>query len=688
MKKGFLFLTLSLFCNLFIQAQDAAFYYTKGKEIILSRPDSAFSLFEKAVEFSRKEKNDSLLGLSLHEFGKTCYETSKYVKATESFAEAETIFEKLKRDADLAELDLSRGRLFVKLSDFDQGSKYFVSAQRRFTLLNDYSGQLRAENNIGVMYFEKGDLKRAQSIFFELQKKTPAGDRSQVDLFGNLAIMFFYTEQLDSALLYFRRSLQEHKLNGNTDGVAVNYNNIGHVFNKKGQYDSAMVSFNRSLDLYSSVNNHAGVCLALGGKAQVFHKRKMFDQAIELYRQSFSISQNLGLKFFAENTSLRMANLEAERGNYENAFSLLKTHLSYRDSTQNEKSDRLVEEMQARFSMEKKEAQIDSLRQQQELSDLKIIAQQEEADKKSYLVNGMLIISLLILIMGGVMYSAYRNKRKSNQLLTIRNMEIAQQNKEIKDSIRYAKHIQEAILPPNELIESVFPDSFVFYQPKDIVSGDFYWLEETENQILFATVDCTGHGVPGAFMSIVAFNGLIQAVNVQKLRKPSEILDFLTLHVNTILRQNQENSTVRDGMDITLCALNKKTYTLEYSGANNPLLIGKSNGELLEIAADKQPVGNFSGVNVRPFTNHTLQLEKGDEIFLFSDGFCDQFGGENVQGRHSGGKKFKYSRFKNKIQSILALSPKEQMMVLQSEFELWKGDLEQLDDVCIMGVKL
>ncbi|HRJ36211.1 MAG TPA: SpoIIE family protein phosphatase, partial [Flavobacteriales bacterium] len=233
----------------------------------------------------------------------------------------------------------------------------------------------------------------------------------------------------------------------------------------------------------------------------------------------------------------------------------------------------------------------------------------------------------------------------------------------------------------DEWFKKLFPDSFVLYKPKDIVSGDFYWIEDCTDKLLIAAVDCTGHGVPGAFMSIVAHNGLTMAVNVNKLTRPAEILDYLTLHVNTILSQNLESATVRDGMDISLCAIDKKTGMVEYAGANNPLIIArKGQQELFEINADKQPVGNFSGVSTRPFTHHEVRVEKGDVIYLFSDGYADQFGGEK-------GKKFKYSRFKSLLKEFSGKSMQEQLHLLNAQFESWRGDLEQLDDVCVVGIQ-
>jgi serine phosphatase RsbU (regulator of sigma subunit) len=226
------------------------------------------------------------------------------------------------------------------------------------------------------------------------------------------------------------------------------------------------------------------------------------------------------------------------------------------------------------------------------------------------------------------------------------------------------------------------PENFILYKPKDIVSGDFYWVEEKNDIVYFAVVDCTGHGVPGAFMSIVGRNGLNEAINTLNNPNPAEILDYLNFFVNQSLHQTYEHSTIRDGMDLTLCAYNKNNHSLQFAGANNSLWqIKNKNGEFIEIKADKQPIGNYVGFNTKPFTNHVVQFEQNDCFYLMSDGFADQFGGPK-------GKKYKYSRLKELIASAYHKNMNEQLALLSEEFEKWKGNIEQVDDVCIMGIKL
>ncbi|MGV6862107.1 MAG: SpoIIE family protein phosphatase [Putridiphycobacter sp.] len=254
--------------------------------------------------------------------------------------------------------------------------------------------------------------------------------------------------------------------------------------------------------------------------------------------------------------------------------------------------------------------------------------------------------------------------------------EIELKNKDIVDSIKYAKRIQNTILPAKERMDEILQDYFVIYKPKDIVSGDFYWADLLDGKSYFSAIDCTGHGVPGAFVSIVGFNGLKRTVNEFKVRQPGQILDTLTdIVVDTF---TASESHLKDGMDLALCSLDYNTLELEYAGANNPLIIIRDN-EIIEIKGNKQPIGEFD--NRQPFTNHKVQLEKGDCIYLFSDGFADQFGGPK-------GKKFKLKNLKNLLLEISTLTPDQQQARLENAFYNWKGEIEQLDDVCVIGVKI
>jgi len=278
------------------------------------------------------------------------------------------------------------------------------------------------------------------------------------------------------------------------------------------------------------------------------------------------------------------------------------------------------------------------------------------------------------------LYESLEDKVRERTAEVVKQKEIIEEkNKNITDSIIYAKRIQDATLPAKELVRNYLHDSFVLFKPKDIVSGDFYWIERVDDTILFAVVDCTGHGVPGAFLSLIGHNSLNQIVNELKIYQPNKILEELNRIVSKTLHNSTEGTiNIKDGMDMAICSLNLTTNLLQFSGAFNPLYLVRD-GNMEEIKGDKFPIG--AGFTQNPeFTNNVIQLKEGDCIYLFSDGYADQFGGPK-------GKKFKYSRFKEILVEINDKDMSEQHDILNQMIEEWQGDLEQIDDVCVIGIR-
>ncbi len=299
--------------------------------------------------------------------------------------------------------------------------------------------------------------------------------------------------------------------------------------------------------------------------------------------------------------------------------------------------------------------------------------------QRLYLYGSMGVLAIIVGFLF-VVFWLFKQKQKVNGLLETQNKAIAEINNDIVSSIRYAQRIQTAILPPYEFMSKQFKkDYFVLYKPKDIVSGDFYWMDQREDKLLVTAVDCTGHGVPGAFMSMIGYNSLNKAVKEYGLTSPGDILNAQNKFVSESLRKST-NKKIRDGMDMSFIAIDYKKMTVQYAGAYNPLYIVRD-GELMHIKGDNMAVGTYFQDPGREYTNHELDLKEGDCLYIFTDGYADQFGGPNY-------RKFMNRRLK---EALIEISPETMSMqekILWKRHKEWKGDEEQIDDICVIGIRI
>ena len=359
-------------------------------------------------------------------------------------------------------------------------------------------------------------------------------------------------------------------------------------------------------------------------------------------------------------------------GNQANALLMHEAYVHLSDSLA--KIDGIEKEKQNEIKEYfKLQNQADSIKRAEE-----IILHQAEAKTQKQRSNGLVLISIIILISLGLVFTQLKKVKKGKLLVEERNIVIEEKQKEITDSINYAKRLQDGILVPLDLVQSWLSESFILFKPKDIVSGDFYWIEKVGDKIYFAVADCTGHGIPGALVSIICSNALSKSLQEDKISSPAKILDATRQLVEQ--RFVRAVDSIKDGMDISLCCLNVKTKTITWAGAMNPLWVVKKDLlEIQEIKPDRQAIGRIE--NPKPFTEHKIKLSAGDSVYLFSDGYPDQFGGPK-------GKKYMKGKMKKYVLSIQNQSMQEQLASFDKEFNSWKGSQDQIDDVCVMGVRI
>jgi serine phosphatase RsbU (regulator of sigma subunit) len=396
-------------------------------------------------------------------------------------------------------------------------------------------------------------------------------------------------------------------------------------------------------------------------------------QANQLANETGSIDNQIVI-------SEQLATINYLKENYKEAYEYLEFHNTHYKKNTGESKYRDIVKNILEYKNEKEKK-------------IKQLEFDQKAERQEIIVYAA--ITIIILIVGFLFFLFNRLKitRKQNEIIAFRKtqidkayVELEVKNKEILDSINYAKRIQSAILPSEKSIASAFKDIFVLYLPKDIVAGDFYWLEQKDDKILVAAADCTGHGVPGAMVSVVCNNSLNRSVHEYGLTSPASILNKTKELVESEFAKSSER--MMDGMDIALFSIegytdvqtNQNTFKIEFSGANNPMWIIRKDSDVIEeYKGDKIPIG-LSDSSL-PFTNVEMSINKGDLIYLFSDGFVDQFGGAK-------GKKFKTSGLKSLLLSIKNLSMAEQQKKLKDFFSKWQGNLEQVDDVCVIGIRL
>lgn len=581
---------------------------------------------------------------------------------------------------------------------------------------NDLVYTFHMYNTLGRMLKNTGEygkgipmLRTSYHLFYQLPFQTNRDSFAQYVNMRHLGVCFRELKEEDSCF-YYLKECEKHILKMK-DSVSVGscYNTMAIAYDRFGDYDKAIHYYQLSLEYKKATKNpdrHASVHANMAG---IFLMTNQIKKAKESIDKALTICEGRCEDRRMKHVLKTAADVYGELQNFDKAYKYLNGYLALRDSSETQASLELTKELEARFGNEKNQIIQEKLNAELEATALREKQQKSEIKQQ----RNILIFSLSGILVLGVMISfvfrANIRRKKINKELVLKNKriedqhnkiqlqkeELQEKNSEILDSINYAKRIQNAILPGEEMIKSKFKDAFVLYLPKDIVAGDFYWMHlkkniEKENEVvLLAAADCTGHGVPGAMVSVVCNSGLNRSVKEYGLSDPGKILDKTRELVIEEFEKSEDE--VKDGMDIALVSLeheqntsNDKFSKLRYSGAHNPLwLIRKGSNELEEFKANKQPIGKFD--KSESYKTHETELKEGDTFYIFTDGFSDQFGGESGK---AGGKKLKSTNFKKLLLSIQDMNMRDQKNKLHTFFDEWKKDLEQLDDICVIGIRL
>ncbi|MBI3502186.1 MAG: SpoIIE family protein phosphatase [Bacteroidetes bacterium] len=579
----------------------------------------------------------------------------------------------------IGDANVLEGRYYLFQNiDYSKAAEKFYTSLKIREEINDIKGISNSYFRLGQVY---SSVQNNEKSIEYLKKAISINEKQKYyDMlpynWGTMGLVYQDEMKFDSALYYYNKAITLKLKNGKCPDV--DYINVAELFINKREFDSAFYYCSKSDSCYYLNNNYQfGHNWTNAIKGKIFLNQGENKQALPLLLSSFEYAnkKNIGELITEVVDPIRIAFESLE--DYKNAYRFQKIN----DSLIKNQNVNTAMAIQAKYEIEKQE-KVTKL--EEDKKDALTKQEKELTELKQFWTEIVCIIIFLALAsIAFVIYKRYKAKKKTNEELMAKNLIIAEKNKDITDSINYAKNIQEAILPAKEIKYKLFPDAFVLFQPKDVVSGDFYWFAEKNGKRIIAAVDCTGHGVPGGFMSMLGNAFLNEIVNQRGITQPSEILSELRFNIIRALKQSGKEGATKDGMDIALLSFDDKNNAVEFAGAYNPLLLlRKENGtyKMEEYLADKRPIGYYLGKGL-PFTNQKINLHKGDTLYIFSDGYADQFGGPK-------GKKFKYKQLQEVLLSIQNEPMVKQEEILFDTFKKWKGSLEQIDDMLVIGIRV
>jgi tetratricopeptide (TPR) repeat protein len=648
--------------------------------------DTVHILHDKAIKIAQQISDKTRLSFCNISKAESYRGKSMFEKAFDCYYKAINFASEIGDWNKIATCYNSMGDIYRIKGDYIRSLEYFHKA---LDLARKNQNKLQIAyglNSLGDIYHGQKEYKKALEYYNEgVKVALETGNKYRVaNMYGNMGTVYQSTGNTDMAFECFDRALKINEENGYYDQASFALYNLGSLWETKGDLNKAEEYYKKALQLSEETENFSQQSDMLFSISELYLKMNKLNEAYTMATKSLEIAQELGLVQNIKNAAKVLSELNALSGNHSAALKMLSLYIAMKDSVSNDENIK-------QFAAVEYKAKEDKMKAEQIAKEQTFKAEQarkEEELKRQKTIRYAFTIGFgLVLILAIVIYRGLRLNKKQNKIILSQKKEVEHQkelveekNKEITDSITYAKRLQEAILPPVKMVKEFFPESFVLYKPKDIIAGDFYWMENIEDTIFFAAADSTGHGVPGAMVSVVCSNALNRAVKEFGLKEPGKILDKTRELVIETFEKSEGD--VKDGMDISLISIkrnpNSEHSTISWSGANNPLWY-ISEGKLNEIKATKQPIGKSD--NPQPFTTHEIPHQKGSVFYLLTDGFADQFGGPK-------GKKFKYKQLEELLLNNSRCSLEEQQRVLDSAFEEWKGHFDQVDDVTVIGIML
>lgn len=692
--------------------------------------DSSDKYVQKALSLSQQLKFVNGIAESKNTIGILLRYAGQSEKAIKIYEELLILRQQQGRVDKLTGTYSNLGSVYYEKGDNANALKYYLKSYDNAEKLKQTENQMILLNNLGNAYKASGLYDLAIDAFKKgIQLNKVFNDEYQTATFyANLATVYDEMNLFQESVNYTKQAYDIFKRNNYIRQLSSVVNNLGlstrHLNDYKAtekylkemkeiadelkenayyvMYHQSNANYNNDIEKFAIALREADLAISYGDsidyrtaygtsfliKANILLNMKNYLTGMKNYDRGISFVKDDDDLHHLASAYIGKSQAYRAQGDYKSALTFYQRAKDINDSLNTEDYNTKIATLNALNNLDKKDKELQLSQKEKESAEAK-------SKQQTQFLIAAVIIGILILVLLAFSIRAFLVKKKDNELLNSQKKEIEVKNKtlhvqkveiehqihlieekqkEILDSIHYAKRIQGALLANQELINKNLPDNFILFKPKDIVSGDFYWVTEKEDRFYLAVCDSTGHGVPGAFMSLLNISFLNEAVNEKNIVAPNDVLN----HVRNKLIENISQDGAKDGMDGILICIDRKASTLTYAAANNkPVLV--SADKMIEYPADKMPIGK--GENLVPFTLHTLQYAKGDLLYLYSDGYADQFGGPN-------GKKFKYKPLQSELLNNAQVPLAEQKRRLDEVFENWKGQLEQVDDMLLVGLRL
>ncbi|MEO6306224.1 MAG: SpoIIE family protein phosphatase [Bacteroidia bacterium] len=636
---------------------------------------------EKLIQKITQDKEDTIKVLDLVDLS-TYYYYSDFEKAVKAGQEALDISKKINYNRGKIRALNSLADNYWFRANYDKAFNYYYKAYRISDSIRDNRSVAEALYNLGwISCIQQKHYKDDIYLYKSLKIATEIKDTNRLSALYN-AFASYYSNKFvdlleknnfDSSLIYFKKGIDLCKKTRSYHGLSIFYANFGDLFYAAQDFKSAEFYYLNSYDL-SVGKTDSSTIVSL--KFKIARCRTQFGDVkkqlpdIEFARSFFARHESN--EYEMEILSF-MPELYYKLGRYKEGYDNYKIFVAKQEEAEKAALATSISNLENNYSLEKSEANVTQLKKDNEITELK-------NKKKNYFIFALTGVGFVVIIIAFLLFRQNKLKQQTNIQLREQHAIIKEKKEEIEHSIQYAKGIQLAILPEISDLNDRFKESFVIYKPKDVVSGDFYWFAKVENDFYCVAADCTGHGVPGALMSIIGTDKITQAIFEKKLISPGQILSYLNVQIKNVLKQHSDASIQKDGMDIAVLKFNSNNTEVKYSAANRPLFLIR-NKEIIEFKATKTAIAGFTP-NEQVFEDHSISLQKNDSLYIFTDGYADQFGGP------VGGKKMMTKKLKEMLSEISNLPAVEQKKRLETVFSDWKGHYEQTDDVLIIGVTI